>query len=48
MATTCVGKARRVRHHRVIRVTEPKFDKHGARLLVRDIPIEGWWTSLGG
>jgi hypothetical protein len=29
-------------------VTEPKFDKHGARLLVPDIAIEGWWTSLVG
>jgi hypothetical protein len=23
------------------------IDRHGARLLVPDITIEGWWTSLG-
>jgi len=34
-------------HRRVIRVTERTIDKHGARLLVPDITIEGWWTSLG-
>lgn len=32
---------------RVVRVTERTIDKHGARLLVPDIEIEGWWTSLG-
>ena len=32
---------------RVVRVIERTIDKHGARLLVPDIEIEGWWTSLG-
>lgn len=32
---------------RVIRVIERTIDKHGARLLVPHIEIEGWWTSLG-
>ena len=39
------GKTRHVR--RIISVTERTIDKHGARLLVPDIEIEGWWTSLG-
>ena len=34
-------------HRRVLRVTERTIDKHGARLLVPAIAIEGWWTSLG-
>lgn len=34
-------------HRRVIRVTERKFDQHGARLPVPDIAIESRWTSLG-
>ena len=32
---------------RVIRVIERTIDKQGVRLLVPDIEIEGWWTSLG-
>jgi hypothetical protein len=28
-------------------VIERTIDKHGVRLLVPDIEIEGWWTSLG-
>jgi hypothetical protein len=39
------GKTRHVR--RIISVTERTIDKHGVRLLVPDIEIEGWWTSLG-
>lgn len=39
------AKMRHVR--RIISVTERTIDKHGARLLVPDIEIEGWWTSLG-
>jgi hypothetical protein len=39
------AKTRHVR--RIISVTERTIDKHGARLLVPDIEIEGWWTSLG-
>ncbi len=42
------------RHHngrdyilrRVMRVVERTIDKHGQRLLVPDIALEGWWTSL--
>lgn len=32
---------------RVMRVTERTIDKHGARLLLPEITVEGWWTSLG-
>jgi hypothetical protein len=32
---------------RVIRIIERTIDHAGARLLVPDIEIEGWWTSLG-
>jgi hypothetical protein len=39
------GETREFR--RVISVTERTIDKHGARLLVPQITIEGWWTSLG-
>ena len=31
---------------RVMRVIERTIDKHGQRLLVADIELEGWWTSL--
>lgn len=31
---------------RVMRVIERTVDKHGQRLLVPEIEIEGWWTSL--
>lgn len=31
---------------RVIRVTERTIDKKGQHLLVPDIELEGWWTSL--
>lgn len=31
---------------RVMRVIERTIDKHGQRLLVPEIEIEGWWTSL--
>ena len=31
---------------RVMRVTERTIDKHGQHLLVPEIEIEGWWTSL--
>lgn len=31
---------------RVMRVIERTIDKHGQRLLVPHIEIEGWWTSL--
>jgi len=32
--------------YRVMRVTERSIDKHGQALLLPDIEIEGWWTSL--
>ena len=32
---------------RVISVTERTIDRHGVRLLVPQITVEGWWTSLG-
>ena len=32
---------------RVMRVTERTIDKHGNPLLVPEITVEGWWTSLG-
>ena len=38
------GKARTFR--RVVRVTERTIDRDGNRLLVPDIALEGWWTSL--
>ena len=31
---------------RVMRVIERTIDKHGQQLLVPDIELEGWWTSL--
>jgi hypothetical protein len=31
---------------RIMRVTERTIDKRGQRLLVPEIEIEGWWTSL--
>jgi hypothetical protein len=34
------------RLRRVMRVIERTIDKHGQRLLVPEIEIEGWWTSL--
>ena len=34
------------RLRRVMRVIERTIDKHGQHLLIPDIEIEGWWTSL--
>jgi Transposase DDE domain group 1 len=39
------GKTQRI-FRLVVRVTERVIDKKGQRLLVPDIEIEGWWTSL--
>lgn len=39
------GKERRT-FRLVVRVTERTIDKKGQQLLVPDIEIEGWWTSL--
>ncbi len=32
---------------RVIRIIERTIDKHGQVLLIPDIRLEGWWTTLG-
>ncbi len=32
---------------RIVRVTVREIDKHGQRLLVPEIALEGWWTSFG-
>jgi len=37
---------KQLRCRRVIRVIERKIDKHGQRLLVPEITLEGWWTSV--
>lgn len=42
---TFAGETRSFR--RVIRVTERTIDKHGVRLLIPEIVLEGWWTTLG-
>jgi len=34
------------RLRRVMRVTKRTIDKHGQRLLVPEVELEGWWTSL--
>jgi len=39
------GETREFR--RVMRVTERTIDRHGVRLLLPEITVEGWWTSLG-
>jgi len=39
------GETREFR--RVMRVTERTIDSQGNRLLVPEIAVEGWWTSLG-
>lgn len=39
------GKQRRA-FRRVVRVTERTIDKRGQQLLIPEIEIEGWWTSL--
>jgi hypothetical protein len=39
------GKTRTFR--RVVAVTVRDIDKRGARLLVPEITLDGWWTSLG-
>jgi len=33
---------------RVIRITERTIDKTGQKLLIPDITLEGWWTTLDG
>jgi hypothetical protein len=34
------------RFRRVMRVTERTVDRYGQRLLIPEIELEGWWTSL--
>ncbi len=51
VATFSIEEAKTVdgetfRFRRVIRVIERTIDKHGQTLLIPDIEIEGWWTSL--
>ena len=37
---------RQQQSRRVVRVIERSIDKHGQKLLLPDITLEGWWTSL--
>ncbi|MBF0098838.1 MAG: IS1380 family transposase [Magnetococcales bacterium] len=37
---------RQYRFRRVMEVTERRIDRHGQHLLVPDVEVEGWWTSL--
>lgn len=51
VATFSVEEAKTVdgqtfRFRRVMRVVERTIDKHGQTLLIPDIEIEGWWTTL--
>jgi len=39
-------KGNRLRFRRVMRIVERTIDKHGQALLLPEIEIEGWWTSL--
>lgn len=39
-------QGQRYRFRRVMRVTKRTIDKHGQLLLVPEIELEGWWTSL--
>uniref|UniRef100_A0A1S7LHV6 Transposase n=1 Tax=Magnetococcus massalia (strain MO-1) TaxID=451514 RepID=A0A1S7LHV6_MAGMO len=38
------GQSYQFRH--VMQVTERRIDRHGQGLLVPDMEVEGWWTSL--
>lgn len=40
------GVSRSLACRRIVRVTERTIDKKGQHLLVPDIELEGWWTSL--
>lgn len=44
--TAADGSKNLLRFRRVVRVIERTIDKRGQRLLVPDIELEGWWTSL--
>jgi Transposase DDE domain group 1 len=44
--TDADGIERTITLRRVMRVIERTIDKKGQRLLVPDIELEGWWTSL--
>ena len=43
---TQVWQGREYTHRRVMRVIERTIDKHGQHLLVPDLQLDGWWTSL--
>jgi len=40
------GKEKELAFRRVMRVTERAIDKKGQQLLLPEIELEGWWTSL--
>jgi hypothetical protein len=40
------GKEKELAFRRVMRVTERAIDKKGQQLLLSEIELEGWWTSL--
>lgn len=40
------GEEQTIKLRRVLRATERTFEKDGTPLLVPDVEIEGWWTSL--
>jgi hypothetical protein len=44
--TDADGTEKKITLRRVMRVTERTIDKKGQMLLVPDIELEGWWTSL--
>jgi len=39
-------EGKRYRFRRVMQVTERRIDRKGQHLLIPDIEVEGWWTSL--
>jgi len=45
-ATDENGKEEEIEFRRVMRVTERTIDKKGQPLLIPEIELEGWWTSL--
>ena len=45
-ATDENGKEQELAFRRVMRVTERTIDKKGQQLLIPDLELEGWWTSL--
>ncbi len=39
-------QGKKMRFMRVMRVTERTVDRHGQRLLLPEVTLEGWWTNL--